>query len=220
MPVMAVFWHMERNGVLIDAQLLATQSRELGEQMLELEAQAHDDRRPAVQPELAASRSGDPVRAAAAAGRQEDAQRRAVHRRGRARRARAGLPAAEAAARVPRPVEAQVHLHRQAAADGQPDDRPRAHELCAGGRGDRAAVEQRSQPAEHPDPHRRGPAHPRGVHRAAGRTYRLAPTTRRSSCASWRTSRGDAGLLRAFAAGQDMHRATAAEVFGVAARAR
>ena len=49
-----------------------------------------------------------------------------------------------------------------------PRDRPRAHQLCAGGRGDRAAVEQRAEPAEHPDPHRRGPARARGLHRAAG----------------------------------------------------
>ena len=27
-------------------------------------------------------------------------------------------------------------------------------------------VVDRAQPAEHPDPHRRGPAHPRGLHRA------------------------------------------------------
>ena len=49
--------------------------------------------------------------------------------------------------------------------------------------------EQRSQPAEHPHPHRRGPAHPRSVHRAAGAARSCRPTTRRSSCASWRTSR-------------------------------
>ena len=74
-----------------------------------------------------------------------------------------------------------------------PAHRPRAHQLRAGGGGDRAAVEQRPEPAEHPDPHRRGPAHPRGLHRAAGARRSSRPTTRRSSCASWRTSRGDAG---------------------------
>ncbi|MFZ5508632.1 MAG: DNA polymerase I [Pseudomonadota bacterium] len=40
MPVMQVLLRMERNGVLIDAELLAAQSRELGERMLELERQA------------------------------------------------------------------------------------------------------------------------------------------------------------------------------------
>ena len=34
----------------------------------------------------------------------------------------------------------QVDLHRQAAGDDQPEDRPRAHQLSPGGRGDRAAV--------------------------------------------------------------------------------
>ena len=44
--------------------------------------------------------------------------------------------------------------------------RPRAHPLRAGGGRDRAAVEQRPQPAEHPDPHGRGPARARGLRRA------------------------------------------------------
>jgi len=41
MPVMAVLHRMERNGVLIDARLLDAQSRELGNRMAELEAAAH-----------------------------------------------------------------------------------------------------------------------------------------------------------------------------------
>ena len=40
---------------------------------------------------------------------------------------------------------------------------PRAHLLLAGRRADRAALLDRPQPAEHPDPHRDRPAHPRGV---------------------------------------------------------
>ncbi len=40
-PVAGVLVAMERNGVLVDAQLLAAQSRELGQKMLELEARAH-----------------------------------------------------------------------------------------------------------------------------------------------------------------------------------
>ncbi len=39
-------------------------------------------------------------------------------------------------------------------------------------------------------------------------------TTRRLNCALWRISR-DKGLLTAFAEGKDIHRATAAEVFGL-----
>ena len=41
MPVREVLFRMERNGVLIDSQLLAQQSRELGERVMALEQQAH-----------------------------------------------------------------------------------------------------------------------------------------------------------------------------------
>ncbi len=41
MPTSRVLARIERNGVLIDAQLLATQSRELAERMVTLEAEAH-----------------------------------------------------------------------------------------------------------------------------------------------------------------------------------
>jgi DNA polymerase-1 len=41
-PVMAVLWQMERNGVLLDVKLLGELSREFGGKMLELEAKAHE----------------------------------------------------------------------------------------------------------------------------------------------------------------------------------
>ena len=41
MPVRDVLFRMERTGVLIDAQLLTRQSNEIGKRLLELEAQAH-----------------------------------------------------------------------------------------------------------------------------------------------------------------------------------
>ena len=41
------------------------------------------------------------------------------------------------------------------------------------------------------------------------------PTTRRSSCACWRTCRSDPVLVEAFRNGEDIHTRTAAEVFGV-----
>ena len=53
MPVAGVLLAMERNGVLIDAQQLATQSHELGQKMLELEQKALRARGPALQPGLA-----------------------------------------------------------------------------------------------------------------------------------------------------------------------
>lgn len=42
MPVMDILFEMERTGVLIDAQLLARQSNELGLRMMEVERQAHE----------------------------------------------------------------------------------------------------------------------------------------------------------------------------------
>ncbi|HVK55844.1 MAG TPA: DNA polymerase I [Burkholderiales bacterium] len=42
MPVMSVLFRMERNGVLIDAALLEAQSRELGQKMFDLERRAHE----------------------------------------------------------------------------------------------------------------------------------------------------------------------------------
>ena len=119
MPVRDVLFRMERNGVLIDAALLAAQSRELGERVMALEQQAHEL---AGQPfnlgspkqlgEILFERMKLPVV-------QEDRDRPAVDRRGRAAGARRRLSAAEAAARASRAVEAQVDVHRQAAADGQ-----------------------------------------------------------------------------------------------------
>jgi len=41
LPVMEVLFRMERNGVLVDCEGLARQSRELGERLIDLEARAH-----------------------------------------------------------------------------------------------------------------------------------------------------------------------------------
>lgn len=41
-PVLDILFEMERNGVLLDLKLLESQSRELGEKMLALEARAHE----------------------------------------------------------------------------------------------------------------------------------------------------------------------------------
>ncbi|MEY4730541.1 MAG: hypothetical protein RL020_1699, partial [Pseudomonadota bacterium] len=43
MPSMHVLWRIERNGVLLDVKLLETQSRELGEKLIQLEAKAHEE---------------------------------------------------------------------------------------------------------------------------------------------------------------------------------
>ena len=80
----------------------------------------------------------------------------------------------------------------------------------------RPALLHRPQPAEHPDPHRGGPAHPPGVRGRGGlRAPARPPTTARSRCASWRTCRADDALIEAFNSGADFHAATASSVFDV-----
>ena len=64
-------------------------------------------------------------------------------------------------------VEAEVDVRRRAA-DARRRRGPAAHDLPAGGRRHRAPVEHRSEPPEHPDPHRTRPPHPPRLRRAAG----------------------------------------------------
>ena len=178
------------HGVLIDAALLArAEPASSPSAWWRSSSEALRARRPAVQPRQPEADRRDPVRQARPAGRQQDRERRAVAPTRRCwQELAADYPLPAQAARAPQPLEAEGHLHRQAAADGEPGDRPRAHHLRAGGGGDRAAVEQRPEPAEHPDPHGRRPARARGLHRAAGARRSCRPTIRRSSCASWPTS--------------------------------
>jgi DNA polymerase-1 len=167
-PVREVLFRMERNGVLIDTALLAAQSRELGERVLTLEQQAYAT---AGQPfNLASPRQlGEilfekmklPVVKKTATGQP-------LHRRGRAAGARRQLSAAEADPRAPRARQAQVDVHRQAAAERRPAHRPRAHDVLASDRRHRPPRVRRSEPAEHSGAHAGRPAHSRGVHRAAG----------------------------------------------------
>ena len=123
MPVSGVLLAMERNGVLIDAQLLARQSQELGQKMLALEQKAYEL---AGQPfnlgspkqigEILFDKLELPVvKKTPAARRRTDEEV--------LEKLAAGPSAARSAARAPRPGEAEEHLHRQAAAHGQPADR-------------------------------------------------------------------------------------------------
>ncbi|CAA9304915.1 MAG: DNA polymerase I, partial [uncultured Lysobacter sp.] len=125
-------------------------------------------RRPYVQPRFAQAGLRPAVRRAQAAGTGEDADRPAERERGGAGGDRRAARTAARDPRLPRPRQAAQHLHRQAARDDPPGQRPRAHQLPPGRRGDRAARVLRSEPAEHPDPHRGRPPHPHRVRRAAG----------------------------------------------------
>ena len=118
-------------------------------------------------------------------------------------------------AQLPRGGEAALHLRRDAAGRG---GRGRAHprHLRPDRGPHRAAVVGPAQPPQHPGAQRGGDgacARRSSPPRAAGCSW---PTTTRSSCASSRTCRDDPGLVAAFAEGRDIHRTTAASVFGVA----
>ena len=208
---------MERHGVLIDAADAArAEPASSAKRMLELRA--------ARRTSWPASRSTSTRRSscseilfdeAGAAGDAEDADRPAVDRRGRAEKLAERLPAAAADPRVPRPGEAASRTYTDKLPQMVNPRTGRVHTsyhqaVAVTGR----LSSQRPEPAEHPDPHRRGPAHPRGLHRAAG------PRDRRRRLFADRAAHhgaplGRRGLLRAFADGSDIHRATAAEVFGV-----
>ena len=87
------------------------------------------------------------------------------------------------------------------------------HHVPPGGRRDRPAVVDRSEPPEHPDPDRAWPPDParvRGGRRATACCW--PPTTARSSSGSWPTCRGDVHLREAFERRADIHRETAARV--------
>ncbi len=215
MPVLPVLFRMERNGVLLDRAKLEAQSHELGKEMLEKEQTRLRGGRPAVQPRLAQADPGDPVRPPQAAGEEEDAVGPALHRRGRARRARARPSAAEADPRVPRAVQAEIDLHRQAAEERQPAHRARAHDVLADHRGDRDGS-RRNEPNLQNIP----------IRTPAGRRIRecfIAPPGSKIVSADYSQIElrimahlsGDENLLRAFSEGEDVHRATAAEVFGL-----
>ena len=114
------------------------------------------------QPRLAEAAAGRALRRARHAedqahqDRLHDRRRRAA---GALRQDRAPVPAAPAAAprREPAPPD-----HRGPAQDGAAR-RPDPHDVQPDDRRDRAAVEHRSQPPEHPRPHRGGPPDPRGL---------------------------------------------------------
>ena len=95
-------------------------------------------------------------------------------------------------------------------------DTGRVHTSFAhGDRLDRAAVVDRSEPAEHPDPHRGRQPHPPRLHRRAGPCAGQSPTTRRSSCGCWRMSPTFPRCAKASRAARTSMRAPRSEVFGM-----
>ena len=168
MPLVPVLARMEKRGVLIDVDNLKHQSQALGKRMLEIQKQAYAEAgrefnldSPKQLQAILFDELELPVKV-------KTPQGRALDQRGGAGGDRRRPPAAAPDPGLPRPGQAALDLHRQAAGDGQPGHRPRAHQLPPGRGGDRAAVLVRSQPAEHPGAHRGRPAHPPGLRRARG----------------------------------------------------
>ena len=207
-------YRIERNGVLIDAATLARQSHEPGQRIVQPESEAYEI---AGQPfnlaspkqlgEIFFDKLGLPVikKTATGARSTDEEVLEKLAEDHSAARAHPGAPLA---------VQAQGHLYRQAPGPGASAHRPRAHALRAGGRRHRAPEQQRAQPAEHPDPHARGPARARGLRRAAGCPIASADYSQIELRIMAHLSQ-DPALLKAFAEGRDVHRATAAEIFGL-----
>ena len=112
-------------------------------------------------------------------------------------------------------VEAEGDVHRRAAGAGEPRDRPPAHVVQPGGRGDGAAVVEQPEPAEHPDPQRgRAGASARRSSPSPGYVLVSADYSQIELRILAHFSQ-DPAFLDAFRSGEDIHQRTAAEVFGV-----
>ena len=167
MPLVPVLARIERQGALVDANLLGIQSVELGEKMVALEREAFaiageefNLGSPKQLGVILYEKLGLPILSKTAKGQAFD------RRSGAGGTGRAGLPAAQGADAVPLDEQAEKHLHRSSAGADQPAHRAHSHLLPSGSGGDRAFVVQRSEPAEHPDPYRRRPSDSSGVRRA------------------------------------------------------
>ena len=214
MPVREVLFRMERNGVMIDAALLAAQSRELGDKALALEQQAYAARRPAVQSLVAEAAGRDPVPEDEAAG---------------ARKTATGQPSTdedvltELAADYPLPKLLLEHRALTKLKSTYTDKLPqmvntrtgRVHTTFS----QATAVTGRLASS---DPNLQNIP----VRTAEGRRIReafIAPPGHAVVSADYSQIElrimahlsGDAALVKAFKEGADIHRATAAEIFGV-----
>ena len=88
------------------------------------------------------------------------------------------------------------------------------------GRGHRPALLHRPQPAEHPDPHRGGPADPAGVRRRRGLRALLTADYSQIEMRIMAHLSEDAALIDAFNSGEDFHAADGVAGVRRGARAR
>ncbi len=169
MPLVPVLSRLERQGVRIDRERLAAQSRDLTGRIAALEAGRLSRRRAALQPGLAQADRRYLLHRTGPAGGREDPQGGALHLRIRA--AATGRCRPRTATDHPgasRPRQAQIDLHRQVAPDGQPGHGAGAYLLPPSGGRHRAPLVLGPQSAEHPHPQRGRAAHPPGLHRRSG----------------------------------------------------
>ena len=198
-PLVPVLLRMEEHGVLLDRQMLRTQSGELAKRLMEVLGEAHKEAGAPFNldspkqlcnilfekmqlPVVRKTPTGQPSTAEDVL--EELAESYRLPKLILEYRSLSKLKSTYTD-KLPEQINAQtgrVHTsyHQAVAATGPP--------VFAG-----------SEPAEHSDPHARGPAHPPGLHRAARATCCWRRTTRRSSCASWRTCPATTGCCSAFA---------------------
>ena len=173
MPVMQVLLTIERNGVLIDSELLAKQSHEIGKKLIELEKPSARTSRPAFNlnspkqiQEILFDKLGLPVVKKTPSGTpstDEDVLQELAldHPLPKVLLEYRGLAKLKSTYtdKLPRMVNAS--------------HRPRAHQLRPSRGGYRPLVQQRSQTAEYSRAQRRRPPHSRSVYRAARIEYCL-----------------------------------------------
>ena len=219
LPVLPVLQTMERNGVLLDTALLAQLSREFGAKMMVLEAKAHEQ-------------AGQPFNLNSPKQIQEILFDK--HGLKPVKKTPSGAPSTDEDSleqlALDHPLPRLILDYRSLAklkstySDKLPEminpDTGRVHTNYA------QAVAVTGRLASN-DPNlqnipmrtRRRPPHPRGVHRATRACHLVSADYSQIELRIMAHVSQDAGLLQAFAAGEDIHRATAAEIFGVSLEA-
>ena len=125
-----------------------------------------------------------------------------------------GHPFLQHLLRPPRRHPAEGHRRRAAERGGR--RRPDPHHVQPDDRGDRPAVVDRAQPAEHPDPHRRRPADPRTRSWSeSGHTELMTADYSQIEMRIMAHLSRDEGLIEAFNTGEDLHSFVASRAFGV-----
>ena len=168
LPLVPVLWRMEEAGVKLDCGLLAGLSVAAGARLPRQGARNPREGRRRVQHQLAQAAWRCVVQPAQSSQAAEVRQRtdnldRAGCAGNTGLRARSSPPRA----RLPPALEVEVDLCRCAAGFVPRRNQPPAHQLQSGWDGDRPAVFQQSEPAEHSHSHRAGPRDSRGLHRRA-----------------------------------------------------